>query len=55
MCKKDNSHFVHYVLIFPDARMTKIYLLVNLFSKFYVTFILQRIAFKFGRDAEEDQ
>ena len=54
-CKKANSHFVHYVLIFPDVRMPKIYLLVNLFSKFYVTFILQRIAFMFGRDKEEDQ
>ena len=28
---------------------------VNFFSKLYVTFILQRIAFIFGRDEEEDQ
>ena len=34
---------------------SQVYLLVNLFSKFYVTFILQQIAFIFGRDEEEDQ
>ena len=35
--------------------MSKVYLLVNLFSKLYVTFILQLIAFIFGRDEEENQ
>ena len=34
---------------------SEVNLLVNLFSKLYVTFILQLIAFKFGRDKEEDQ
>ena len=34
---------------------SKVCLLVNLFSKFYVTFILRWIAFIFGRDEEEDQ
>ena len=34
---------------------SEVYLLVNLFSKLYVTFILQWIAFIFGRDKEEDQ
>ena len=34
---------------------SQVYLLVNLFSKFYVTFILQWIAFIFGRDEEDDQ
>ena len=34
---------------------SQVYLLVNLFSKLYVTIILQRIAFIFGRDEEEDQ
>ena len=34
---------------------SEVYLLVNLFSKLYVTFILQWIAFIFGRDEEEDQ
>ena len=34
---------------------SQVNLLVNLFSKLYVTFILQWIAFKFGRDEEEDQ
>ena len=33
----------------------EVYLLVNLFSKLYVTFVLQWIAFIFGRDKEEDQ
>ena len=31
---------------------SQVYLLVNLFSKLYVTFILQWIAFLFGRDEE---
>ena len=53
--KRDNSHFVRYVFISPDVRIPQIYLLVNLFSKLYVTFILQRIAFIFGTDEEEDQ
>ena len=35
--------------------MSKVYLLVNLFSKLYVTFIIQWIAFIFDRDKEEDQ
>ena len=34
---------------------SEVYLLVNRFSKLYVTFILQWIAFIFGRDEEEDQ
>ena len=34
---------------------SEVYLLVNLFSKLYVTFILNWIAFIFGRDEEEDQ
>ena len=34
---------------------SQVNLLVNLFSKLYGTFILQRIAFIFGRDEEEDQ
>ena len=33
---------------------SEVYLLVNLFSKLYVTFNLQWIAFIFGRDEEED-
>ena len=35
-CKRDNSHFVRYVLISPDIRMPKVYLLANLFSKLYL-------------------
>ena len=34
---------------------SEVYLLFNLFSKLYVTFTLQWIAFIFGRDKEEDQ
>ena len=33
----------------------EVYLLVNFFSKSYVTFLLQWITFIFGRDEEEDQ
>ena len=33
----------------------EVYLLVNLFSKLYVTFFLLWIAFIFGMDEEEDQ
>ena len=54
-CKRDNSHFVHYVLISPDIWMPQVYCLVNRFSKLYVSFILQWIAFIFGRYKEEDQ
>ena len=35
--------------------LSEVYLLVNLFSKLYVTFVLQWIAFIFGRDEEEVQ
>ena len=32
-----------------------VYLLVNLFTKLYITIILNWIAFIFGRDEDEDQ
>ena len=35
--------------------LSEVYLLFNLLSKLFVTFILQWIAFIFGRDEEEDQ
>ena len=35
--------------------MSEVYLLVNLFTKLYITFILNWIAFIFGRDEDEDQ
>ena len=38
-----------------DWASSEVYLLVNFFSKFNVTFILQWIAFIFGREEEEDQ
>ena len=52
---RENFHFVRYVLISPDVRTHRVYLLINLFSKLYVNFILQRIAFIFGRDEEDDK
>ena len=42
-------------VMYLSPLMSKVYLLVNFFSKLYVTFILQWIAFIFGRDEEEDQ
>ena len=51
-CNRDNSHFVCYVLI---SLTSEVYLLVNLFTKLYITFILNWIAFIFGRDEDEDQ
>ena len=41
--------------IFRHWASSQVNLLVNLFSKLYVTFILLWIAFIFGRDTEEDQ
>ena len=35
--------------------MSEVYLQVNLFTKLYVTFILNWIAFIFGGDEDEDQ
>ena len=51
VCKRDDSHFLCYGL----PLTSDVCLLVNLFSKLYVTFILQWIAFIFGRDKKEDQ
>ena len=45
------SFFVMYL----SPLMSKVYSLVNLFLKLYITFILQWIVFIFGRDEEEDQ
>ena len=50
MQEKQLSFFVTY--LFPLT--SKVYLLVKLFSKLYITFILHWIAFIFGRDEEED-
>ena len=41
--------------IYLSPLASEVYLLVNLFSKLYVTPILQWIAFIFGRNEEEDQ
>ena len=34
---------------------SEVYLLVNLFTMLHITFILNRIAFIYGRDEDEDQ
>ena len=49
-CKRDNSHFVMYL----SPLTSEVYLLVILYTKLHVTFILNWIAFIFGRD-DEDQ
>ena len=51
-CKRDNSHFLHYELISLDFWGLP---LGDHFWKLYVTFILQWIAFIFGKEKEEDQ
>ena len=43
-----------FIMYLPPL-MSEVYLLVNLFSKLYVTVILRWIAFIFGGDKEEDQ
>ena len=43
-----------FSVMYLSPLMSKVYLLVNLYSKLYVTFILQWIAFIFNRDKEED-
>ena len=42
-------------VVYLSPMTSEVYLLVNLFSKLYVTFTLQWIAFIFVRDKEENQ
>ena len=44
-----------FFIMYLSPLTSEVYLLVDLFSKLYVTFILQWIAFVFGKDKEEDQ
>ena len=44
-----------FFVMYLSPLTSEVYLVVNLFSKLYVTFILHWIAFIFGRDEEEDQ
>ena len=44
-----------FFVMYLSPLTSKVYLLFNLFSKLYVTIILQWIVFIFGRDEEEDQ
>ena len=44
-----------FFIMYLSPLTFEVYLLVNLFSKLYVTFTLQSIAFIFGRDKKEDQ
>ena len=42
-------------VMYLSPRTCEVYLLVNLFTELYITFILNWIAFIFGRDEDEDQ
>ena len=45
-----------FFIMYLSPLVSEVYLLVNLFfSKLYVKFIFQWIAYIFGRDEEEDQ
>ena len=44
-----------FFVMYLSPLTSQIYLFVNLFTKLYITFILNWIAFIFGRDADEDQ
>ena len=46
---------ITFFVIYLSPLTSEVYLFVNLFSKLYVTFIFQWIAFIFGRDEEKDQ
>ena len=54
-CKRDNSYFVRYVLMYLSPLTSEVYLSSNRFTKLYITFVLNWIAFIFGRDEDEDQ
>ena len=41
-----------FFIMYLSPLASEVYLLVNLFSKLYVTIILQWITFMFGRDKE---
>ena len=47
---RDNFYSLRYIIISPDVQG-----LLTFFSKLCVIFILQWIAFIFGRNEEEDQ
>ena len=44
-----------FSVMYLSPLTSEVYLLVNLFSKLHVTFILHWIAFIFGKDKVEDQ
>ena len=44
-----------FSVMYLSPLMSKVYLLVKLFSMLYITFILQWIAFIVGMDKEKDQ
>ena len=52
-CERETT--LTFSVLYLTSLTSEVYLLVNLFSKLYVTFTLQWIAFIFGRDKEEDQ
>ena len=54
MCRVQETTLPSFVM-YLSPLTSEVYLLVNIFSKLYVTFILHWIAFIFGKDKEEDQ
>ena len=49
------SQLTHSSVMYLSPLTSEVHVLVSLFSKLYITFILKWIAFIFGRDKEEDQ
>ena len=52
LCAREITFTLFVMYLSPLT--SEVYLLVNLFTKLYITFILNRIAFIFGRDEDED-
>ena len=50
---RETTHTLFVMYLSPPT--SEIYLLVNFFTKLYITFILNWVAFIFGRDEDEDQ
>ena len=52
-CARETTLTLFVMYLYPQT--SGVYLLVNLFTKLYITFILHWIAFIFGRDEDEGQ
>ena len=51
-CAREITHTMFIMYLSPLT--SEVYLLVNRFTKLYIAFILNRIAFIFGRDEDEN-